>query len=121
MREYIFQSPKTLVVGSGASARIGELAAQMQASSVLLVSDHGVHHAGLLDSPIRHLRDQGVAVELFLEVEADPSTATVQAATAKAVKCRADCIIAVGGGSPMDVAKLVAALARSDVGLDEIY
>jgi alcohol dehydrogenase class IV len=121
MSGYMFQSPKTLIVEAGAAARIGEIAAQLHAGSVLLVSDRGVERAGLLEVPLQHLRGRGIAVEVFLDVKADPSAATVQAAAAKALACRADCVIAIGGGSPMDVAKLAALLARSGEPLEEIY
>jgi alcohol dehydrogenase class IV len=121
MSGYMFQSPRTLIVEAGAAARIGEIAARLHAGSVLLVSDRGVERAGLLDVPLQDLRACGMAVEVFLDVEADPSAATVQAAAAKALACHADCVIAIGGGSPMDVAKLAALLARSGEALDEIY
>jgi alcohol dehydrogenase class IV len=121
MSGYMFQSPRTLIVEAGAAARIAGIAAQLHAASVLLVSDRGVERAGLLDVPLQNLRARGMAVEVFLDVEADPSAATVQAAAAHALACHADCVIAVGGGSPMDVAKLAALLARSGESLDEIY
>jgi alcohol dehydrogenase class IV len=121
MAGYQFQSPRTLIVEPGAAARIGERAAALHATSVLLVSDHGVERAGLLESALRNLREQGMAVDVFLDVQADPSAATVEDAAARARACRADCVIAIGGGSPMDVAKLAALLAKSGAVLDDIY
>jgi alcohol dehydrogenase class IV len=121
MPGYQFQSPNKLIVEAGAAARIGEIAAALHATSVLLVSDRGVERAGLLERPLAHLREQRIAVDTFLDVEADPSAATVEAAVARAREHRADCVIAIGGGSPMDVAKLAALLARGNVALDDIY
>jgi len=121
MPGYQFQSPNKLIVEAGAAARIGDIAASLQADSVLLVSDRGVARAGLLERPLQHLRERGIAVELFDDVEADPSAATVEAAAARARACHADCVIAIGGGSPMDVAKLAALLANGDTALDAIY
>lgn len=121
MSGYTFHAPKTLIVEAGATARIGEIAGQLAASSVLLVSDRGVQRAGLLDAPLQHLRQTGMRVATFLDVEADPSVATVEAAAASARACQADCVIAIGGGSPMDVAKLAALLARGKESLDAIY
>jgi alcohol dehydrogenase class IV len=121
MPGYQFQSPNKLIVEAGAAARIGDIAASLHADSVLLVSDRGVERAGLLERPLQHLRERGIAVELFTDVEADPSAATVEAAAARARACRADCVVAIGGGSPMDVAKLAALLANGEVALDAIY
>ena len=50
-------------------------------------------------------RQTPVAIEVFSEVEPDPSTTTVDRGTAMMERFQPDCIIALGGGSPMDAAK----------------
>lgn len=54
-------------------------------------------------------------VEVFADTSADPSLALVEQISARARQFRADCILGVGGGSPLDSAKIVAVLANNDV------
>lgn len=126
MNPFQFNSPSSIIVEAGAAARIADLLKGLRSLraplfSVFLVSDAGVQRAGLLDEPLANLRDHGIAVTLFLEVEADPSSHTVEAAVRAAREARADIVLGLGGGSPMDVAKLVALLAGSGETLDAIY
>lgn len=121
MAGFKFQSPRALIAEPGVAARIGEVLEPLGVNSVLLVSDRGVKNAGLLEAPMAHLRTSGIAVECFFDVEADPSAATVQAAAQLARSSGVDCVVAIGGGSPMDVAKLAALLAKSGVDLEDIY
>jgi len=121
MRGFTFQSTKSLLMEPGASARIGELAKALGCSSVLLVTDPGVMAAGLLQAGLKGLVQAGIAVAIFSEVEADPPVHVIERAVAMARSAKADGIVAIGGGSSMDVAKLVALLALSDEKLTDIY
>lgn len=121
MPGFTFQSTKSLLMEPGASARIGELAKGLGCSSVLLVTDPGVMKAGLLQSGLKGLKDGGIAVTVFSEVEADPPVHVIERAVAMARSAKADGVVAIGGGSSMDVAKLVALLAHGDEKLADIY
>ncbi|MBN9601936.1 MAG: iron-containing alcohol dehydrogenase [Afipia felis] len=121
MRGFTFQSTKSLLMEPGASARIGELAKALGCSSVLLVTDPGVMAAGLLQVGLKGLAQAGIAVAIFSEVEADPPVHVIERAVTMARSAKADGIVAIGGGSSMDVAKLVALLALSDEKLADIY
>ena len=121
MPGFTFQSTKSLLMEPGASARIGELAKALGCSSVLLVTDPGVMAAGLLQAGLKGLAQAGIAVAIFSEVEADPPVHVIERAVAMARSAKADGIVAIGGGSSMDVAKLVALLAQSDEKLADIY
>ncbi|EKS27477.1 iron-containing alcohol dehydrogenase [Afipia felis] len=121
MPGFTFQSTKSLLMEPGASARIGELAKALGCSSVLLVTDPGVMAAGLLQAGLKGLAQAGIAVAVFSEVEADPPVHVIERAVAMARSAKADGIVAIGGGSSMDVAKLVALLALSDEKLADIY
>ena len=121
MRGFTFQSTKSLLMEPGASARIGELAKALGCSSVLLVTDPGVMAAGLLQTGLKGLAQAGIAVATFSDVEADPPVHVIERAVAMARSAKADGIVAIGGGSSMDVAKLVALLALSEEKLADIY
>ena len=121
MPGFTFQSTKSLLMEPGASARIGELAKALGCGSVLLVTDPGVMAAGLLQAGLKGLAQAGIAVTVFSEVEADPPVHVIERGVARAYAAKADGVVAIGGGSSMDVAKLVALLALSDETLAEIY
>ncbi|WP_317201727.1 iron-containing alcohol dehydrogenase [Janthinobacterium sp.] len=87
----------------------------------LLVSDAGFLRTGLLEAPLRSLATAGIAVALFTAVVADPPQAVVLAALDAARAAGAELVIGIGGGSSMDVAKLVAVLAGGAQPLAEIY
>lgn len=121
MQGFIFQSTKSILVEPGSSSRIGELVKSLGCTSVLLVSDPGVKGAGLLQAGLQGLEQQGVAVTLFTDVVADPPVHVIDAAVKLAVGAKVDGVVSIGGGSSMDVAKLVALLAVGQEKLDDIY
>lgn len=116
-----FQTPRSTLVGSGSSARLGELAGQLRCQSIFLVTDKGVEQAGLLKPALASLQTAGIAVTVYSKVEADPPDAIVMAAVDAAVSAKADGVIGLGGGSSMDVAKLVALLAAGHETLEQVY
>ena len=121
MQGFIFQSTKSIMVEPGCSARIGEVVKGLGCSSVLLVSDPGVKNAGLLDKGLAGLDAAGVAVTVFTDVEADPPVHVIEKAVSAAQKAGVDGVVSIGGGSSMDVAKLVALLAVGKERLEDIY
>lgn len=121
MQGFVFQTTKSVLVEPGCSSRIGELVKSLGCKSVLLVSDPGVKGAGLLQAGLHGLEQNGVAVTLFTDVEADPPVHVIDAAVRLAVDEKIDGVVSIGGGSSMDVAKLVALLAVGEEKLDDIY
>ncbi|WP_380874742.1 alcohol dehydrogenase [Sphingomonas sp. DBB INV C78] len=112
-----FYGPRVLN-GAGASARLGEV---IGARHILFVSDAGVMSLGLADAALAGLAHAGVEATIFAAVEPDPSRATVLEAVEAGRAAGVDGVIGLGGGSPMDVAKLVAYLIGSDDDLDDIW
>lgn len=121
MQGFVFQSTKSILVEPGCAARIGELVMGLGCRSVLLVSDSGVESAGLLQSGLAGLAKHGIGVTLFTDVVADPPVHVVDAAVKLAVASKIDGVVSIGGGSSMDVAKLVALLAVGQESLSDIY
>lgn len=76
-------------------------------SRVLIVTDPTMVKLGYVERVEYYLRKrkERVAIEVFSEVEPDPSTDTVTRGTKMMESFQPDCIIALGGGSPMDAAK----------------
>ncbi len=107
---FTFEAPARLTFGVGALAKLPELVAGMGAR-VLVVSDPGVAKAGILDRVQTLLKDAGVVGDAFTQVEPNPSVETVNAAHDMFRRSRAAFVVAAGGGSAMDVGKIVAVLA----------
>jgi alcohol dehydrogenase class IV len=121
MNSFIFQTARCIINEPGATSRLGEIAAGLGMSKVFLVSDKGIAKAGLLDKAVLGLRAGGMDVAVFTDVLADPPESNVLEALKLAQEFCADGVVGFGGGSSMDVAKLVAFLSRSAQTLPEIY
>jgi alcohol dehydrogenase class IV len=121
MSPFTFNTAPSLIFGSGSMARLGEIAAQRLGPRVLLVTDAGLVKAGLIAPALHVLEEAGIAVDVFDAVVADPPEDVVLAGVAKARDFEARAVIGFGGGSSIDVAKLVALLAASHERLPEIY
>lgn len=103
----LWSFPTRVVLGEGAAAQCAIEARQRGAKRVLLISDRGVERAGLLDA-IRHALDAaGLAHESVLDISSNPLESEVLAAAQAFQRFQADLVLGVGGGSVMDVAKLV--------------
>ena len=110
-----FNYPTTILFGAGAVGALAErLGKDPAAKRILLVTDPGVGKAGLVARVLEPLRRAGLTVEAFDGVHGNPLEADVLAGTEACRKSGAAAIVALGGGSPMDVAKAIAVLATHD-------
>ncbi|MGB3595594.1 MAG: iron-containing alcohol dehydrogenase [Pseudomonas neustonica] len=114
MNPFSFATTAQILCESGSAARLGELCRERDAQRVLIVTDPGITKIGLLDSILPAMAKAQVSVEVFDQVEADPPEHVVLEAVAQARNMQAELIIGFGGGSSMDVAKLVALLAHPE-------
>ncbi|NVP58253.1 iron-containing alcohol dehydrogenase [Mycoplana rhizolycopersici] len=121
MSNFFFNTTKSIVAEAGASARMAEIAGRLLGDRVLVVTDKGVRGLGLADAAIASLEAAGMAVAIFDEVAADPPESNILALL-KAVNAHETTgILAIGGGSPMDVAKVAALLAGGGESLADVY
>ena len=121
MDGYSFQSVKTTLVQSGAVLQLSELLAERGLTRPLFVTDAQLIELDVVSPAIEALRQDTDEVIVFDGIEPDPSERVVYACldAFKAGSC--DSVIAVGGGSSMDVAKVVSVLAKGRQDLPEIY
>jgi alcohol dehydrogenase len=94
-----------VVFQAGAIERLGELARDLGGQRAFLVTDPGLWAAGHPRRALTSLRGAGIEVSVFDAVEENPSTRHVDAALEAARRFGPDLLVAVGGGSSMDVAK----------------
>ena len=119
--QFDFYSTKSIIVKRGGSANLAKLIQDRNGSSVFIVSDPGVLSAGLLDSALSKFKSLGLDYQIFSEVQADPSISVIEKAVKAAKDYKSDFIVGFGGGSSMDVAKLVALLALGKERLADVY
>jgi alcohol dehydrogenase class IV len=74
---------------------------------ILVVTDRGLMSLGLADRMLLALRSAGVEVEIYSDVVPDPGYEVVLAGVERLEKFRADAMLAIGGGSPIDCAKAI--------------
>jgi alcohol dehydrogenase len=120
---FSFTTVSSIVSEPGAALRLGQLVAERfpGIQRVLIVTDPGFLRTGLVETPRASLERQGMQVDTYSDVVADPPEAVVEAAAGFARQQRSELVIGLGGGSSMDVAKLVAVLAGSAQPLAEMY
>ena len=87
----------------------------------LIVTDPGIIKFGLLDSAVKNLEANNVVLSIYSDVVADPPESVVMDAVAAAQEFGCDGVIGFGGGSSMDVAKLLAVLIKGEQSLADIY
>jgi alcohol dehydrogenase class IV len=118
---FTFNTTKSIVSGAGSTSRIAELVGPILGDRILLVTDKGLRQLGLVSDIQGQLAAHSISVAVFDDVPADPPEACVLTGVQVARTHRATGVLAVGGGSPMDVAKVIALLARSDQALQDAY
>jgi alcohol dehydrogenase len=105
MTPFDYQPLGRVMFAPGALSRVGELARELGGSRVLLVTDPGLEAAGHPQRAAQYLRETKLEVAVFDGVEENPTERHVEAGVQAARAHRADLLVAVGGGSAMDVAK----------------
>jgi alcohol dehydrogenase class IV len=121
MTPFTFNTPGSIRFGAGLIDTLGDIAHQRMTGSVLLVTDPGMVATGIVARAAKALEAAGLSVTQFTKVEADPPEAIVLEAAEAARECGATGVVAVGGGSSLDVAKLAALLAGGQETLKDIY
>ncbi|MBY3266059.1 iron-containing alcohol dehydrogenase [Rhizobium laguerreae] len=121
MSTFTFATVPQIIAGPGCIARLSELTKTRLGARVVVISDEGVVKAGLIQPALPNLADGGAEISVFTGVVADPPEAIIHAAVAQAIGFGATGVLGIGGGSSLDVAKLVALLCKSGEALDDIY
>ncbi|MDE2561987.1 MAG: iron-containing alcohol dehydrogenase [Sphingomonadales bacterium] len=103
--------PRVIRIGGGALAELPQALAQCGLSRPFVVTDRFLVEHGYLDRLAEPLLAAGLSVEVFADTVPDPTVVVVEAALSALRDTGCDCVIGFGGGSPIDTAKAIAALA----------
>ena len=113
---YLLNIPKpTVFMSKGASIRLCESVSQFGLNKVLIVTDGMLYKLGVLDGILAALDKQGMSYSLFTEVEPDPTFKVVEAGLGQYRAENCDSVMAIGGGSSIDAAKVIALAATNEV------
>ena len=119
--QFDFHSTRSILVERGGSANLAKRIQERGGRSAMIITDPGVLSAGLLNKALPQFKGLGIALEIFSDVQADPPVSVIDSAVKVGQQCKADFIVGFGGGSSMDVAKLVALLAPGKEKLTDVY
>lgn len=106
--------PTNVQIGNGLAQRTGDYIKQYIKEKLLIVTDEGVQAAGLLQGIERSLEENTICYTIFNEVEPNPSAKVVEKGLQFLKEERCDVVLAVGGGSSIDTAKAIAAMATNE-------
>lgn len=112
MRAFSFQIPQEIYFGEGSIRKLPEILRKKDPGKILLISDRGLEKAGAVKKIEDVLTESGIDTVSYLDVLPNPTVRIVNEAAELYRTSGADCMIALGGGSPMDVAKAVGVVAR---------
>lgn len=111
--DYSLKMPKNIIAGEHAIEQLADIIAK-GVQKIVIFTDKGILGAGLVDLPKAVIEKAGVAYTIISEIPAEPNYHEAQTMVEEFKKEGADFIIAIGGGSVMDVAKLASILATDD-------
>jgi alcohol dehydrogenase len=117
-RDFVFQTagilpPNGLIFGFKTIAKLGEAAAKMGAKQALLVTDETMVRLGYADLARELLEKEKIKAEVYGKVEPEPHLETADALYETVKTAPFDLVVGLGGGSPMDMAKLTALAATN--------
>ncbi|MBB5700963.1 alcohol dehydrogenase class IV [Ochrobactrum daejeonense] len=122
IKPFTFDTVGSMLVEWGAAGRLGEiLGERFSQRKILIVTDKGLHQAGVLNDALASLEKAGFKINICDQVVADPPEAILLACVDRAKASGCDIVLGLGGGSSMDIAKLAAVLIVSEQELSELY
>lgn len=118
LSDYILQMPQIVYSGEHALENISKIIKDVK--KVAVFSDQGIIAAGLLDYPMSLIKNTGVEVVLVDNLPTEPTCDEAQKVITGFKESGADFIVAVGGGSVMDIAKLTSILTTSQYSVRDL-
>lgn len=106
--------PRQIETGSGSLKQLGKISLENGANHLFVIMD-----AFLVSSQLRYdqkikrmVQEENLGVTFFTAYQGEPTTDHVKTAIKLLEKSHADCVVAVGGGSAIDIAKAVSTFAK---------
>ncbi|AIQ60340.1 iron-containing alcohol dehydrogenase [Paenibacillus borealis] len=121
MEQYFFQTARSIIAGSGSLERLVEHLQRLGTlKSVLLVSQPFLQSSGTLDQVTSLLKSGGIAAHWNTDVQPEPTIAQLEALYSAIAEVPCDAIIGIGGGSVLDVVKLLSVMKTNSLSVRDM-
>jgi len=109
MNDFIFKMPRKIEVGFSKSRDLSKIIKEMKLNKVLIVVDYNLKKMGIVDYIFNNLKEENILFTIFDNIKNEPTITEIdQAINDLNIASNYDGIIAIGGGSTIDMAKLLA-------------
>jgi len=115
-----FHSTASLIFGNETAVNSSDQIVNLLGKNIFVITDEGLTELGLYDKTIKKLQSNS-NINIFDKVESDPSKSTLLKAFNEAADFKSTGVLGFGGGSSMDVAKLISLLLGSNQNIDTIW
>ncbi|WP_137662459.1 iron-containing alcohol dehydrogenase [Enterococcus hulanensis] len=112
MKDFTFKVPQSIEFGMGSLKKLPEILKENQSEHVFLISDRGLEGLGVVKKIQDIIEAGGISCTTYLGTIPNPTVAVVNESAALYKECGATSVVALGGGSSMDVAKTTGVLAK---------
>lgn len=119
--KFHYHMPTKVLTGDNCVSENADLFKSMGQHALIVTGAHSAKKSGALDDVIHVLDENRQSYDIFDEVTSNPTIDCVYDGAALARKTEADFVIAIGGGSPMDAAKVIAMLARQIMPIKKLF
>ncbi|MFY8106191.1 MAG: iron-containing alcohol dehydrogenase [Elstera sp.] len=109
---YSLMTPQLVLMGGGSRSETATVLKRLGLRHPLIVTDKFLVSTGLVGEIEASLTAAGLAVGVFDDTVPDPTVSVIEAGVVRLKSAPFDCLLAIGGGSPMDTAKAMAVLAK---------
>ena len=121
LNNFTFNTTSGIRFGSGMSVSSSQEICKILGSNILFITDKDLMSLKLTEPTLNELKKFSSKVEIFEDVEADPSLKTLLNSIEIGKKMKATGVIGFGGGSSMDVAKLTSLILGSNENIEEVW
>lgn len=97
--------PKRVICEPGALRKMSELIKSMDKKNVMIFTGPHLQASDMMKNLVKSLKEEGLTVHLFYDLESNPVTAAVDKAAEKMKEYKPDILLCIGGGSPIDAGK----------------
>ena len=119
--EWRFYTAGEVIFGQGVVRRTGEAVRNLGAGRVCVITDGGLIGAGLHEPVLASLAEAGVEADLYDGGQAKPTLEAVAACREAIQGQKYEALVAIGGGSNVDLAKAVAVLLRYGGAVEDYF
>lgn len=111
---FTYSVPTKIIYGNNSQYELKDELKDNGLQKVLVVTDKGVRKVGLLAGIEKQLAETGLEYQIYDEMDFEPTVETITKGAEIVREKDYDCVVGVGGGSPLDTAKAIAVLATND-------